>query len=77
MDAQNVKVQMGRSDIGVRAGGLGGEGQPSPVSDIFGQNAQNSGDKETIKDGIKKFINKAKIKKKRALASIKNITSVS
>ena len=27
-----------------------------PVSEIFGQNAQNSGNKETIKDGIKKYI---------------------
>ena len=28
---------------------------------FFGQNAQNSGNKEMIKDGIKKYINKAKI----------------
>ena len=39
-----------------RGGGGGGA-----VSEIFGQNAQNSGNKETIKDGIKKYINKAKI----------------
>ena len=29
---------------------------PPAVSEIFGQNAQNSGNKETIKDGIKKYI---------------------
>ena len=39
----------------------GGGGAAPPVSEIFGQNAQNSGNKETIKDGIKKYINKAKI----------------
>ena len=38
-----------------------GGGGGGAVSEIFGQNAQNSGNKETIKDGIKKYINKAKI----------------
>ena len=33
--------------IGVRAGGAAA---PPPVSEIFGQNAQNSGNKETIKN---------------------------
>ena len=39
--------------IGVRAGGAGGAAAP-PVSKIFGQNAKNSGNKETINDGIEK-----------------------
>ena len=39
--------------IGVRAGGAGGAAAP-PVSKIFGQNAKNSGNKETINDGIGK-----------------------
>ena len=34
--------------IGVRAGGAGGAAAP-PVSENFGQNAQNSGNEETIK----------------------------
>ena len=38
---------------GVRAGGAGGAAAP-PVSKIFGQNAKNSGNKETINDGIEK-----------------------
>ena len=33
--------------------GGGGGGSP-PVSKIFGQNAKNSGNKETINDGIEK-----------------------
>ena len=33
--------------IGVRAGGAGGSAAP-PVSENFGQNAQNSGNEETI-----------------------------
>ena len=41
------------ADIGVRAGGAGGAAAP-PVSKIFGQNAKNSGNKETINDGIEK-----------------------
>ena len=41
------------SVIGVRAGGAGGAAAP-PVSKIFGQNAKNSGNKETINDGIEK-----------------------
>ena len=41
------------SNIGVRAGGAGGAAAP-PVSKIFGQNAKNSGNKETINDGIEK-----------------------
>ena len=40
-------------NIGVRAGGAGGAAAP-PVSKIFGQNAKNSGNKETINDGIEK-----------------------
>ena len=36
--------------IGVRAGGAAAP----PVSKIFGQNAKNSGNKETINDGIEK-----------------------
>ena len=39
--------------IGVRAGGGGGAAAP-PVSKIFGENAKNSGNKETINDGIEK-----------------------
>ena len=39
--------------IGVRARGAGGAAAP-PVSKIFGQNAKNSGNKETINDGIEK-----------------------
>ena len=43
-----------------RGGGRGaGGGGGAAVSEIFGQNAQNSGNKESIKDGIKKYINKA------------------
>ena len=41
------------ASIGVRAGGAGGAAAP-PVSKIFGQNAKNSGNKETINDGIGK-----------------------
>ena len=40
-----------REHIGVRAGGGGGGGAGAPpVSDTFGKNAQNSGNKETIKN---------------------------
>ena len=39
--------------IGVRARGAGGAAAP-PVSKVFGQNAKNSGNKETINDGIEK-----------------------
>ena len=39
--------------IGVRAEGARGAAAP-PVSKIFGQNAKNSGNKETINDGIEK-----------------------
>ena len=46
---QNILVRI----IGVRAGGAGGAAAP-PVSKIFGQNAKNSGNKETINDGIEK-----------------------
>ena len=31
------------------------EAAAPPVSEIFGQNAQNLGNKQTIKDGIKKI----------------------
>ena len=44
---------MKEATIGVRAGGAGGAAAP-PVSKIFGQNAKNSGNKETINDGIEK-----------------------
>ena len=40
--------------IGVQAGGAGGGAAAPPVSKIFGQNAKNSGNKETINDGIEK-----------------------
>ena len=45
--------RLSKQAIGVRAGGAGGAAAP-PVSKIFGQNAKNSDNKETINDGIEK-----------------------
>ena len=49
----NIAKLLNISIIGVRARGAGGAAAP-PVSKIFGQNAKNSGNKETINDGIEK-----------------------
>ena len=44
-----------------------------PVSEIFGQNAQNSGNKETIKDGIKKIHNCFKFFKWKLVSSTQQL----
>ena len=55
--------------IGVRAGGAA----VPPVSEIFGQNAHNSGNKETIKDGIKKIYNCFKFFKWKLVSSTQQL----